>query len=84
MSNIRETAQRICAEIHKFTRKSGRNVDYVEIEINRAIVDSDLYHAVNTMICKLSAEGEIRPQDSKVEDVMDALHGLDGGVYRGR
>ena len=84
MNNIRETAKRICAELHKFTTKSGRKVDYVEIEINRSIRDSDLYHAINMMICKLSAEGEIHPQDTKVEAVMDALHDLDGGIYRGR
>ncbi len=41
-----------------------------------------LYHAVNLMIMELGATGEIYAQHELVENVMDALHDIDGGVYR--
>jgi hypothetical protein len=41
----------------------------------------NLYHAVNKMMIKLGAEGEIRPRNTEPEEVMDALYLIDGGVY---
>lgn len=40
-----------------------------------------LYHAVNLMMAELGAEGEINTRHTKVDQVMDALHDIDGGVY---
>ena len=41
----------------------------------------ELYHAVNKMMLRLGADGEINAQQVEVEYVMSALHGIDGGSY---
>jgi hypothetical protein len=41
-----------------------------------------LYHAVNEMMGTLGAKGEISTRAKEVEAVMDALHEIDGGVYK--
>jgi len=39
-----------------------------------------LYHAVNTMMATLGANGEITSEHESVIDVMNALHDIDGGA----
>jgi hypothetical protein len=41
----------------------------------------ELYHAVNKMMLRLGADGEINAQQVEAEAVMTALHGIDGGRY---
>lgn len=41
-----------------------------------------LYHAVNDMMAKLGASGNITTRADEVSQVMDALHDIDGGVYK--
>ena len=40
-----------------------------------------LYCAVNKMMMRLGADGEITADQDESADVMTALHDLDGGVY---
>lgn len=40
-----------------------------------------LYIAVNEMMAVIGAEGEIDSRHNYVDNVMDALHDLDDGVY---
>ncbi len=42
---------------------------------------TELYHTVNLLMCRLSAEGMYHPDMNEVSDVMNALHDIDGGVY---
>jgi len=43
---------------------------------------NDLYHAVNRMMAELGMKGQINTRHHLVDDVMDALHDIDGGVYQ--
>ncbi len=40
-----------------------------------------LYHTVNLMMSNLGCMGQISARNPLVDDVMDALHDMDGGVY---
>jgi hypothetical protein len=42
---------------------------------------AELYHAVNKMMLRLGVDGEINAQQAEAENVMTALHGIDGGRY---
>lgn len=40
-----------------------------------------LYHAVNAMLAQLEDEGQIHKSEAIVEELYNALHDIDGGVY---
>lgn len=40
-----------------------------------------LYRAVNNLLCHIGMEGSIDSRHGFVEEAMDALHAIDGGVY---
>jgi len=44
----------------------------------------ELYHAVNKMMLRLGADGEINATQEEAENVMTALHGIDGGRYNSK
>ena len=40
-----------------------------------------LYHAINRMMMRLGADGEITATSNEAGEVMAALESIDGGVY---
>lgn len=46
-----------------------------------ALPPGHLYRAVNNLLCHIGMEGSIDSRHSFVEEAMDALHAIDGGVY---
>ena len=57
MSNIREVAQRICANIRKFKTLSGRDVNYVEKEI-RDLLSEKTAHLNDCRFCNIRCDDE--------------------------
>jgi hypothetical protein len=55
---------------------------YREVDSHTDELWNTLYHAVNEMMGVLGAKGEISTRAKEVEAVMDALHEIDGGVYK--
>lgn len=45
-------------------------------------LSNNLYHTVNEMMAQLGAKGEITTRSPLVDDVMNALHDIDGGIYQ--
>jgi len=41
-----------------------------------------LYNAVNEMMCVVVLDGQIDIRHDRIENVMDALYDIDGGVYK--
>lgn len=41
-----------------------------------------LYHEVNNLLRELGEKGQITPQDKVVDNVLDALFKIDGGIHR--
>ena len=46
-----------------------------------ALPPGHLYRAINNLLCHIGIEGSIDSRHGFVEEAMDALHAIDGGVY---
>lgn len=80
---------------HEWSRRAAAvETELRELRASRAAVPegwdavpqawNSLYVAVNHMMARLGAEGEIDARSTESSDVMDALHAIDGGVVNQR
>lgn len=58
--------------------RSG-DVKAVTLDVDKKLVK--LYHAVNELMCKLGADGEVNAHQDEACTVMSALADIDGGAY---
>lgn len=64
---------------------SKKATDIYKLFFNLEKGDSDyskLYKAVNDLVCKLGADGQVHTETKEVMDLMDVLHEIDGGEFK--
>ena len=65
-----------------FAHMAGENADQKMTEKDMLDVFKNLYDKVNMLVSIIGKNGSIEARSKEVDDVMQALHEIDGGDYK--